>query len=1099
MTLRRREFLGSLATSLAAGAKSPQAGELHQLALLPQDVGMGARNGSDKRFEAAYTLEIETLHVKWANPLPGGPIHLLAVPTVDEGRTIVELAQRVSLDLTTVSIDPNWDVNKWTMAFGTDYGARAEKGDLKLVYSYLERELTSAKHFDAVLLPLNHGWNKLTPASRDALARRVNEGCGLVLIRPDGELSPLSPVDMSTSGDSEFDEREPVARTESSPWHRTGDHYISRAIPVENFPFGDVQNFTYRVAPDATVLIRSDSGNPLLAVRQSEKGRVVAFGYRNQGISWQMPISARGHFVDVCWEYFYAMLVRAIIYAAAREPKSIPDFTGPKAVWRVRDQYNRVLQSGHGHAPQFTNFAAGRYFLERQLPEDWIVTAIETGQPEKIEALKAKPEVIAEGTDVEVRWQAGRRAHIELIDGFGRVLASAEGSGTVRVSVLRPLTHSGFVRATIGTTIQQIPVRFVAPSREWDDYEVILPWYGPKSYQPWIPALDEQFRRIGVSILADPDRNFKMMVSAHLPGFGIYWYRREAYLKRKADYLRTKDAKYLTREVTLESPAFEAGIRAQLETSVRPLAPLKPMACYLADESSLTFYADAFDVDWAPESLAGLRRWLREEYGDLDALNASWGTSFHEWDAILPMTTEQAQKHGNYAGWADHRAYMESEFVNAFAKAKNLVSEIDPKLRASISGTQVPTAHNGCNWYRIDQVIDYLQPYSDGCQDAMHYLFRPGLTITGFTGYGLVGDSAQHEQWRRLFYGHSGASIFWQYTLLNPDLTMSAQGRALAEAFGHLQSGIARVFMNSTVREDGVAIHFSTASIRGSWITDGKIVAGTGGSEGKTSANFAELAKRREIWVKELETNGVQFRFLATAQIEDGMLDRYRVLILPYSIATTDNEAKEIERFMARGGIVYGDEQTARMDGRCHWRTQPLWDERTKGFIRSGPRNVGMQHDFGGPHLVTVRDFGSSELFGILPEKPAAIRLPETKGVRYDLLRGGIASPEMESGPTKPVLIVTRKSRISKLSVDKNLKVTLRDESDQPVDLSVVRAEIIDPGGHLIRHYSSNLTVRDGAASLQIPFAINDAKGTWRVQVRDVISGLTAATSIVRA
>jgi hypothetical protein len=71
---------------------------------------MGVRNGSEKRFEAAYTLEIETPHVKWANPLPGGPIHLLAVPTVGEGRTVVELAQRVSLDLTTVSIDPTGDV-----------------------------------------------------------------------------------------------------------------------------------------------------------------------------------------------------------------------------------------------------------------------------------------------------------------------------------------------------------------------------------------------------------------------------------------------------------------------------------------------------------------------------------------------------------------------------------------------------------------------------------------------------------------------------------------------------------------------------------------------------------------------------------------------------------------------------------------------------------------------------------------------------------------------------------------------------------------------------------------------------------------------------
>ena len=136
--------------------------------------------------------------------------------------------------------------------------------------------------------------------------------------------------------------------------------------------------------------------------------------------------------------------------------------------------------------------------------------------------------------------------------------------------------------------------------------------------------------------------------------------------------------------------------------------------------------------------------------------------------------------------------------------------------------------------------------------------------------------------------------------------------------------------------------------------------------------------------------------------------------------------------------------------------------EQRKGFTRNGPRNVGVERNFGGAHLVTIRDFGSSELLGILPDKPAKIHLPATKGVRYDLLRGGIASEELESGPTKPVLIVTRKSRISKFSIDKDLKISLHDEHGDPVDLSVVHAEVIDPGGRLIRHYSSNLTVRDG-------------------------------------
>ena len=71
------------------------------------------------------------------------------------------------------------------MAFGSDYGKRAEKGDLRLIYSYLEEELTSNKKFDVILLPVNHGWERFTPAARAAIERRVREGCGLVLVRPD--------------------------------------------------------------------------------------------------------------------------------------------------------------------------------------------------------------------------------------------------------------------------------------------------------------------------------------------------------------------------------------------------------------------------------------------------------------------------------------------------------------------------------------------------------------------------------------------------------------------------------------------------------------------------------------------------------------------------------------------------------------------------------------------------------------------------------------------------------------------------------------------------------------------------------------------------
>ncbi|MEB2359760.1 MAG: beta-galactosidase [Bryobacteraceae bacterium] len=1066
------------------------------VAAAAQDVGMGRRQGSGKRFEEPYTLNVQTPHVKWANPLPGGPIKLLAVPSVSEGRTLVELMQRLSLDVTSVTIDSAFDRNKWTMCFGRDYGARAERGDLSLIYSYLEQELASAKHFDTVLLQLNHGWEALTPKSREALLKRVREGAGLVLLRPmENELSPLAPAAAPAPPSRPYNEVEPPSAP-AGEWKRVAEHYITRGIPVETFPFEYLEEYAYRPAPGATVLIESAAGRPIAATTSFGKGRIVAFGFQNHGLSWRMPMSAKGFVSDLQWEYYYAMLLRALIYTAGREPqvRFVPSH------WRLKTADGVVKRSGTGRPPKSLGTIPGLYFLEQQSASDFEISAIKLGALDRVEQLQSDAGVIREAQTVNVTWSAEKPARVELTDGFGRVIARSQGANSTALKAGRPLTHSGFIVVTAGTGSARLPVQFAASSREWSDYEVIMPWYGPGSYQPWIPALDEQFRQFGLTTLARPDRNFKVIASAGLHDtFGVYAYRNQKYVARKNAYAETKDKKYLTRDVVLQSPDFERNLRRDLEKNLKPLAPLHPLAYYLADESSLTSYTDPFDVDWSPETLAAFRLWLQKEYSSLDALNASWETSFTRWGDVVPMTTEEVQKHGNFAPWTDHRVFMEQDFVRVLGRARDMVREVDPGALASISGTQVPTAHNGCNWYEIDQRMDYLQPYSGGNQDEMHHLFRPGIKLTGFTGYGSTGAAAHEQQWRRLFYGHTGASIFWHYTILNPDLSFSEQGRALSQAFGRIQRGIGRVFMNSRVLEDGVAIHFSMASIRGAWITDGRIRPGVGNVMGSSQA-YADLFKRRGAWARQLESDGIQFRFLATPQIENGELDKFKVLILPYSIALSDREARAIEAFAERGGTVYIDEQTGRMDERGHWRKPQLWQGERKGFVRRAVGKIELKAQFEAPRgaLVTVRQFGSSRLVGVLPEETARVKAPRTRKVTYDLLRGCKAAAEVGASAESPALFIERDTQIARLSIDSALNLQLVDEKGAPVDRSVVRAEVFDPAGNLVRHYSSNVDVVDGRGKFEISFALNDAAGNWKVRARDVISGLTAEQVVRR-
>jgi hypothetical protein len=455
-----------------------------------------------------------------------------------------------------------------------------------------------------------------------------------------------------------------------------------------------------------------------------------------------------------------------------------------------------------------------------------------------------------------------------------------------------------------------------------------MPWHGPPSYQPWTPTLDEQFRKIGVSVVEDPERNFKRIFQVETPGFGVYWHYRQKYLEQKAKFLETGDKKYLVREPDLASEGWLENLRGIIRHSMEPNAPAHPLAYYLADESSLTAYGDPLDFSWSEPTLKKFRIWLKAQYASLQALNQEWGTQFNSWEDVLPLTTTEAQQKGRFTGWMDHRTFMEEVFANALRVAAETVRQVDPGSRPSISGTQVPGPSNAVNWYRLDQIVDYLQPYSDGDQDELHRTARPGLILTGFTGYERHGPALRHELWHRLLHGQIGASLFWHYTALNADLTLSEQGRDLSETVKEFRDeGLALLLRDATRQNCGIAVHYSLLSVRGQWITDGQIDPHEVSNGHATSAHLKRFHVNRRAWLQALEDAGYQYDLLTTEQIEAGKLPNYRALILPDSIALSDGEVQAIRKFLMSGGLLIADTETGRMNGHATWQSAGRLDD----------------------------------------------------------------------------------------------------------------------------------------------------------------------------
>ena len=63
--------------------------------------------------DITYSTAVVTPHVPWATKLPQGPIKGFFIPSIQYGRDMVELMQRLALDPTTDSIDSSWDINCW--------------------------------------------------------------------------------------------------------------------------------------------------------------------------------------------------------------------------------------------------------------------------------------------------------------------------------------------------------------------------------------------------------------------------------------------------------------------------------------------------------------------------------------------------------------------------------------------------------------------------------------------------------------------------------------------------------------------------------------------------------------------------------------------------------------------------------------------------------------------------------------------------------------------------------------------------------------------------------------------------------------------------
>jgi Beta-galactosidase./Beta-galactosidase trimerisation domain. len=358
----------------------------------------------------------------------------------------------------------------------------------------------------------------------------------------------------------------------------------------------------------------------------------------------------------------------------------------------------------------------------------------------------------------------------------------------------------------------------------------------------------------------------------------------------------------------------------RIDSAVSTQKKFKPLI-YTTDECGVTDLVTAWDFCFDERTLAAMRVWLLEQYGNLDNLNKEWDTDFATIDDVVPFTTDEimARDNRNLAPWADHRHFMNKAFADAVVKAREQAHVSDPEAKWGLVGCQMPAPFGGYDYWLLEKSVDVFEPYNIGNNREIIRSINPVKPcITTSFGHS---DDEVWRLWHQMLHGDRGIIIYDEENrYMNEDGSPTEMGLRCKPVYNELISGVVKQYTHSSELPSKAAIHYSHASITAFWELEIKRMKANWVNRGSGTDRFdSDFLRLRESAIKLLEDNHAAYKFTAYAELENGAFEKedIDVLFLPQSIAMSKKEIGAVKRFVNAGGTVVADFSCALMDEHC--------------------------------------------------------------------------------------------------------------------------------------------------------------------------------------
>ena len=933
-------------------------------------------------FENAIVQEVPKPHTKWAKPYALGKVRVLFIAGISQkvsaydgwpqwsGALVdpVALADRFDLEADAVLIDPGGRKPYEASEPGTSAVFGGELGEQRL--NRLLKE-----PYDCYVLGGMTLLGSVPDAARATMLDHVRNGAGLFfngkasddpkLAEMVGEPQSVPPDLRGIKLDVHELGRGRVIAFQGQPWNIWTDS------PAEVFALAPI--FGIDLAYDVKTQFK---GRALLWAAAKQPTLVLAVS-AGEGTIQRTELA--DHSIDVTWES--AGLTRPIELQVRIRSQSHPP--------RVLPTTTALDPSSGSLSFEIPALPAGRYEVDVRArsergTESWAVASLEIGCAEHVGRVRPGRAWGEAGTpvpgSVEVRTPDRNRytLRLQIIDKHGRALSRQEirsPQGKVDFHLEVPPWAPNVVGIEAALVSDEGPVAFgysnayAIPHRRQDEWNFVA--WGRLYSSPYSMVLmEEALARMGItSRLETSATTFWFMDRAGMnytpycsSGIPLGASRRPADISF-TDYpvhapLPMVDAEGVLRgyECWNDEPATTKMLNEQIARQRQ--FRRKGVYVYSTGDEGTTFGSCLHPACWKT-----YLKYLESQYNSIEALNASWGSSFTRFDEIEPIidnsafpdvedTTKRASAIRSYANnawsslqappgsntwkdemrniprWFDRHAFQYWNCARQFERFHAAARRIDPQATSGPEGTAFSLEQD------IDAIVratDWWVLYDNSTLEILRSIAPRHYRYGKWIGYDDSERNMEAFWWS--FLRGANSQGWWRIDHYVNNRAGPGRARGIVESAGTVFDGLGTLLnVRGEMLHDGIAMLHSFPSAHASQFGAGPAY-GTWTWHPQADHGedwpFRPGGKNHDAWHRAIRALGLQFTYVTDRMLNRGEFDarEAKVLILPQCEALGTHEAQVIRDYVAAGGTVIADVRPGIYDEHCKARTRGILDD----------------------------------------------------------------------------------------------------------------------------------------------------------------------------